>query len=198
MESFADPTTGTPTSRYDSDKWKAAVKVTDDGQAGGGSGLSSDLTAMTGDGTEMGEYLAYNILEPSIDYVSGAGGVVPGGTSDEDSTTLAAQGNTGLNQNISGTQMCTDYDTCSTTGGKLPIDQLWQTYSLTTPFAWDDGTVLTGGAVPSAPKCLKPISATDTTKPTYWLIKLPNPQPTGNYTGQNTIAGVVSDSADWY
>ena len=66
----------------------------------------------------MGMFLSYNVTPGSISY----GSLVPGGDSDEKSTALAARGNVGVNQDLSGNNM--------TSGGdNIPVAQ--QRYNLT-------------------------------------------------------------------
>jgi hypothetical protein len=178
LQYYADATVAV--SKFPSENWLADVKATDDNSSDTGW-----VTASTG--TEMGQFLAYNLNTPSINY----GSLDPGADATEQTTTLEARGNVGLDENLSGTDM-------SATGGTIAVGQ--QKYNLTASQGWGGtGSVaLTTSGIKAELNLAKPKTGSLTpTKNTYWVLRVPNPQATGSYSGTDTVEGIVADLVDW-
>lgn len=179
LQYHADPTTtGAPKAAYN---WVAAVQATDDDSA------ASSLVDGTGT-NEMGKFMSYDLNTTSIAY----GTVAPNNASSGQTTTIEATGNVGLDANLSGTNMCDDYPTCS--GDTIAVGQ--QKYHLTTlDFNWDtEGTALTTTATEAEVDCAKTtVTNNPATDDFYWKIKIPLDQPAKTYTGQDTIEGKIDN-----
>lgn len=188
MQYFTDPTdTATP---FVDDNWLANVTATDAGSA------SHNL--VLGTGVEVLSLLAFNVTG-SINY----GSKEPADLNQKLDKTLTteATGNTGIDQDHSGSQyMCTDFPTCSTAGGRTRIDVGQQKYSMTQGQSY---TATTGNHVLSVTPTRvllnvnKPTSTTVVQKNTYWGIAIPAGIATGVYNGLNTITAQVSATDDW-
>jgi len=187
LQYHADPTvTGTPKVAYN---WVAAVQATDDNNANTG--------LVDGSGTnEMDKFMAYGLTTTTIGY----GSIVPGADSAQQTTTVKATGNVGLDQNLSGGTdgppykgMCvTAYPGCP--GAYIETGQ--QKHNLTSGLGWGDAgaVALTYAVYESELNCLKTtVTNTPETKSTYWYLRVPDPQAAGSYTGQNTIEGKVDN-----
>ncbi len=176
LQYHADPT-GTDT-EYPSQNWLVSVKAIDDDSAD--SGLVEDA-----DGNDVGMFLAYDVVESSIGY----GNVSAGNVSSEQSTTVKATGNVGLDVELSGTDM--------TSGGNT-IAVSYQEHSFTSGFSYGNGTDLSTSATEYELNCPKTTTTgSPASKAIYWLLEVPDGTPPGTYTGTNTIAGVTSESDDW-
>ncbi len=178
LQYHADPTvTGTPKAAYN---WLAAAQATDDDAA--------NTTLIDGTGTNaMDKFMAYNLDTASIAY----GTVAPDSDSAEQTATVEATGNLGLDENLSGSQLCNDYSTCAG-GDDIAIAQ--QVYNLSQGAGWGSGTALSGTPAESELDCSKTtITGTPETKNTYWYLHIPLGQAVDTYTGQNTIEGKVDN-----
>jgi len=178
LQYHADPTVaGTPKAAYN---WVSAVKATDDNNADTG------LVDSTTYSNEMDKFLAYDLSTTTLSY----GTVSPNNDSSEKTISVLATGNVGLDEMLSGTDMCTDYPTCS--GNTIAVGQ--QKYNLTSGLGWDNGTALSTSPTEAELNCPKttvtesPASASD-----YWYLRVPSGQAVGTYTGQNTIEGKVDN-----
>ncbi|GAI17527.1 unnamed protein product, partial [marine sediment metagenome] len=149
LQYHTDPTDGTSStdSTWWDQNWLASVKATDDNAAD--TGL---IEAATGE--ELASILAFNLSTENITY----GDINPNSDSVEQTTTLQATGNVGLDENLSGGTaighgMCTDYDTCD--GFKIAVGQ--QKYNLSSGLGWDDGgaVALAYEAAEAELNCLK-------------------------------------------
>lgn len=207
----ADPTDAG--SQYPSDTWLADAQVIDDGQSNQGSGLYSAATTSLS-GTELLQFLAYNVSTTSIAY----GGLQPGQNTGAFPswryTDLIAWGNTGLNESLYGDVMCTTWsgaESC-TFASSSAIAPWNQQFATSTSLSYQEsGGVSTPdeisvfGLEPSTtPRTIalavnKTVSTTSPfSKNTYWGIGVPTSITfSGDYLGQNTIIGVVSNSAYW-
>ncbi len=178
LQYHADPTVaGTPKVAYE---WLAAAQATDDDAA--------TSTLMDGTGTnEMDTFMAYNLASTTLAY----GTVAPDGDSAEKTTTVEATGNVGLDENLSGSQLCNDYATCAD-GDDIAI--LQQHYNLTAVQGWVSGTALNATSTEAELDCAKTTTTgSPATANTYWILRIPIGQAVDTYTGQNTIAGKVDD-----
>lgn len=203
----ADPTDAGP---YSGDTWLADAEVRDDGQGSQGSGLySAATTSLTG--VELLQFLAYNVSTTSIAY----GGLQPGQNTGafHEYTDLIAWGNTGLDQRLYGDVMCTTWsgaESCAFASSTAiaPWNQQMATTTLT--YLESGGvsnpnwTTVFGLGASTSPTYValgvnKPTStSTPFAKNTYWGIGVPNDITfSGNYFGQNTIIGVVSNASYW-
>ncbi|MCU0680193.1 MAG: hypothetical protein MUF50_02705 [Planctomycetes bacterium] len=179
LKYHADPTdTG---SQFATENWLATALATDDN-------AQNSSRVDSGAGVELNQFMAYNVQQGAINY----GSLAPNATSATDQvTTIEAQGNTGLNQNLSGVDMS---DGSSHT---IPVGQ--QHYSLISDFTYGTGdAALTTSASLNNILCSKTTtSGANATKNAYWKIRIPLNQYAASYTGTNTIVGVVSSSANW-
>ncbi|KKR05787.1 MAG: hypothetical protein UT34_C0002G0294 [candidate division WS6 bacterium GW2011_GWF2_39_15] len=173
----------TPTdvgSLHQAEYWRAWVEATD-AQSNSGSEFSAadspDLASSAG--VEITSSLAYGSLLPGDDT-----GATP------ETTTVTNTGNTQLDIELSGDDLCSDYPTCS--GPQIGVG--YQEYSTST-FDYGVGTGLT-----SSPSLVNinlglatsvPSNSTDTL---YWGMGIPSPQESGSYTGVNTITAVNGGS----
>jgi len=178
---LAEPTAGadaTSSPWYDQN-WLASVKAVDDDTA--------SSTTEDDDGNELENFLAYNLLTPSINY----GTVSPSETSDAATTTLEATGNVGLDENLSGTDM-------EQQSGPETIVIEKQHYSTSSIFNYWDGVTTTATATEFELDCLKSTSTSSPAqKNTYWKILIPDAISTGVFNGTNTIAAVTSEGQEW-
>lgn len=178
LQYHADPTvTGTPKASY---QWVAAVKATDDNSA------NSDLVDSTTYSNELDTFIAYDLPSPNINY----GSLDPGADSSEQSLTVKATGNVGLDSEVSGTDMSDGND------HTIAVSQ--QHYNLTSGQGWGSGTALSNTATTIQLNCKKTtITATPETKSIYWILRVPDPQPAGSYSGTNTVTGILGDTSGW-
>jgi len=175
VQYFADPTdSGTP---WVGQSWLGSMAARD--SEGGSS------TATSSAGVPLLSLLALTVT-PSVSY----GNLVPGQTM----ATLASPvvvtstGNVSLNVTIYGVDMTSGVNT-------MPVGQ--QAYA-TSSVGYASGTTLaiSPGNLLSLNERKTVSSSTPATSTIYWGIRVPNPQPTGNYTGANTFIG-VENSLPW-
>jgi hypothetical protein len=176
LQFHADPTVAN--SVYEAQNWLVSVQATDDD--------TSDSALTEGaDGNEMDMFMAYDITQASVAY----GSVSAGNDSSEQTVTVEATGNVGLDENLSGADM--------TDGGNtIVVGQ--QHYNLTASEGWTNGTALTTGATEVELNCSKTTTTgSPATANTYWVLRVPDGQIAGTYSGTNTIAGVTGESGSW-
>lgn len=190
MRYHADPTDGASSSDspwYDQ-TWKDAVKAIDDSAA-------EDVVEVA-TGVEVNSTTAFTITTvlsgPKIGYGSMALGADSGLVDDTDTnqiTTLAATGNVGLDQEISGT-------TLARLSYIIPIANQKHSFS---SFTYSSGGTVLGAAVTeyeqNCPKTT--ITASPVTAKTYWGILIPSNSGSGIYTGTNYLNGVKSEAGEW-
>lgn len=182
---YADPTdTGT---EYPSDTWLDTIKAIDDDAA------SHNLEVSTG--VVMNSLLAFEIgytVTSSINY----GNLGVGEKNDplDKVTTTTPTGNIGLDQEHSGSSMCTNYPTCS---GGTPITVGYQHFALVASTAYASGTPLTGSATEYELNVPKVRGGTVTTKDVWWGIEIPAGTAIGTYSGANTISAVKGETTNW-
>ena len=202
----ADPTDGSTSSdtQFFNQNWLASVQVTDDDT------LLSPLVEST-TGNDVASFLAFNVTQTTIGY----GGLQPGQENDPLATTtnLLAIGNIGLDEDLYGGTMCTDFsslggpgnpDACDTNGidstRDIPVDnQKFATTSIAFGSAF--AFALTSSTSPSSLLLnVKKTTSTSTpeTKDTFWGIHIPLAiTQAGAYKGQNTLTAKKSDPAFW-
>jgi len=184
----ADPTvTSTP---WETEVWKASVKAVDD------NGATSPL--VEGESSiELDAFLALAIQESAINY----GSVIPDIQSEEQTTTIKATGNTGLDQELGGNPMVCSSGGCG--NSTISVDrQYWYLTSGTNWGATPTSTYRNFLSASSTPvycqlECPKSTSTTPASKPTYWRIKVVAAQPRGLYTGLNYFTAIMSASSTW-
>lgn len=181
LQYYADPT-DTDT-KFSGDTWLSTIKAIDNGTAVHSTQVST--------GVILNTLLAYEITG-SISYDSL--GVGEGNTLLNKTITTTPRGNTGLNQEHSGTDMCTNYPICS---GGTPIPVAKQKYALVASTSYASGIALSTTPADVLIKVLKPTSGSPTTKSTWWGIEIPEGTLAGSYHGENTITAVKSDPTDW-
>lgn len=179
---------------YAAQTWLASA------QAGDNNYATSSLVETTGGGTELSQFLAYNVSTTSIQY----GGLQPGqsttnvGDTALNRTGLQAVGNVGLDETLYGTDMCITYPTC--TGNATSTIFITNQHYATSSIAFGSATALL--ANPGAnldihvPKSTE--TSTATSSDTFWGILVPAAiTVSGNYTGVNTLIGITSPSSSW-
>lgn len=178
VQYYADPTDKDyctfPTPWYNSNSWMATIKAIDDNSSSG---------YTTGDYVEVNSLIGFT-TQSLIDY----GELSAGGGNDplNKTTVITPTGNAPFHVNISGTKLCTDYSTCSTSG-KTPIDIAQQKYSLATGTAYASGTALSATPTKALIGVPKIDNGTVTTKTIWWGVSIPIGTVSGIYNGVNTI-----------
>ena len=167
--------------------WRTTLKGTDEDATP----LSHTLESSN---IEMLSFMAYSVTESAIAY---GGPLAPGATSANQTTQANARGNVGLDTNLYSTNanICTDYPTCS--GSTIAIAQ--QKYAAS-DLDWDNAGMTALTTVTSAElelNCLKSTTATPALKNVHWKLRIPDPQVSGSYTGENTIIGKQGEAEDW-
>jgi len=194
----ADPTD--VNSQFAAQNWLGAVSVNDDN-------ASSSIESVSTTGTELDSFLAFAVSTTSIAY----GGLQPGQSNSPivQTTDLQEQGNTGLDQNLYGDTMCTTWtspDSCDHFYGSAlatsTIPVVNQKFSSTSvAYASPLALSLTSSSSPVFDH-IAVLKTTATTsiqsKNTFWGIAVPAAVTlSGNYSGQDTITAVESNSAFW-
>jgi len=183
----ADPTDsvtprggGDGTSAY----WKDTVTAQDE--------ALSTSTEMTGTGVDVISYLSLDVTTP-IAYGSLSPGEISNTTNLPKTATTSTTGNTGLDIELSGTQMCDNYPTCS--GNTIATSS--QRFA-TSSVQYQNATALTGTPDELELNCPKTtITASPEEKANWWGFQVPLETPTGSYTGENTYGAVKAETGDW-
>jgi len=153
---------------------------------------STSGNATLGTGVELNSLIGFT-TQSLIDY----GSLSAGGSNDplNKTTVITPTGNAPFNVNISGTKLCTDYSTCSTSG-KTPLDIAQQKYSLITGTSYASSTALSATPTKALIGVPKINNGTVTTKTIWWGVSIPIGTVSGIYNGLNTITvigeGVIS------
>lgn len=178
---YADPTV--TNSQYAANSWLTSVQATDDDSA-----ASDWVEGSGGDGSgnEMDFATISNITTTSIAY----GSLSPGGDSADKTTVIQATGNTGLDENIYGTDM--------TSGGNT-IGVAQQKSSLSTITDWTTGGLWTHTVTNPTYRQTNVLKSSVTnglpaTVTVHWMLRVPNPQATGSYSGTTTFAAHLGDN----
>ncbi|MEZ4200064.1 MAG: hypothetical protein R3B69_00440 [Candidatus Paceibacterota bacterium] len=189
----ADPTDGgaTNTVHFALD-WSAEVNAVDDDNATG-----TDSEASTGQ--ELNSLLAFALNTLQIPY----GELEPGNDTGTLSatTSIAATGNVGLDEELTGESMCTTYSgvTPCPTSATSTIPETEQEFA-TSELAYGLGTALSSSTQQELEINVSKTTSTSTpaTGLTYWGIAVPATiSLAGLYTGENTFYAVVSEPGDW-
>lgn len=177
VQFFADPTdTG---STYEAEYWRGWIEATD-----ATSNIGAEFSSAGS--PDLASLSALNITS-SINY----GPLLPGddtGSSPE-LTTITNTGNTSIDTEVSGDNLCTNYPTCS--GPQIGVG--YQEFDNTTfTYGAGIGLDLTPDLLEiTLPKATAAPSNSTTTL--YWGLAVPVPKEEGNYTGQNIVSAVNSD-----
>ncbi len=172
MQFFAEPTDSGST--YASEYWRGWVKATDSDSKTG-----EDFSAANT--PDVNTLRALN-TDASIGYGSLLAGDDTGAVNQ--TTTVTNTGNVSIDVLISGTDMCTDYPTCSANSFAVT----YQEYS-TASFSYGSGTSLTSSSVTVDLSIAKPtVSPSNSSSQLYWGIEIPSIQPVGVYSGEVTIS----------
>lgn len=177
---YADPT-GTDT-QYPSDTWMDTIKATDDDAA------TDALQVSVGVAMNMLEAMS---ITSSINY--GTLSVETGNDPLDRTTTSTPTGNVGLDHEIYGTDMCTDYPTCA--ASKILVGN--QKYSLTASTPYASATALSGTPTPVTIDISKPTNGTPTAKSMWWGMYAPLNTSPGSYTGTINVTAYASDPLNW-
>ena len=199
----ADPTdASTP---WTAQNWLAWSQVRDDDFA------SSSLT-QSSSGVELLSFLAFDVSTTSVHF----GGLEPGQQNDPltATTDLLAIGNVGLDEDLYGSTMCTNWvalggvanpDACDTGGinpsSEIPATTTQKVATSSTAYAAIDSYFLGSSTTPRDVAIRVP-KTTSTSSPqekdTFWGIAIPIAITlAGNYTGENTITAKVSNFLFW-
>ncbi len=171
MQFHADPTDSGST--YSSEYWRGWIELTDTYAETGSGHSPTDLPDVS--------TLRAVAVSASIDYGSLTAGENTG--SSNESTTITNTGNAPIDAEVSGSNMCTDYPTCS--GFTLLVSL--QEYGLTT-FTYGSGTDLSSTPAAIDISLSKPTqSPSDSFGYLYWGISIPSGSGVGDYTGENAI-----------
>lgn len=179
VQYYADPTDYNYCSiqglMYRYENWLTTFNAVDDNSASG--------NATLGTGVELNSLVGFT-TQSLIDY----GELSAGGVNDplDKTTVITPTGNAPFHVNISGTKLCTDYSTCSTSG-KTPLDIAQQKYSLVTSTAYASGTALSATPTKALIGVTKPNNGTVTTKTIWWGVSIPIGTVSGTYNGVNTL-----------
>ncbi|MBI1998887.1 MAG: hypothetical protein HYS73_00950 [Parcubacteria group bacterium] len=105
--------------------------------------------------------------------------------------TVTNTGNTASDTEISGTWMCTDYALCAIPAERIDDDQ--QKFDISDVIYASLANNLSSTTPATVETVLATSTATTTavTANTFWGIAIPNGQPTGSYTGENTFSAVA-------
>lgn len=177
---YADPTD--VSTEYPTENWLASFRAIDDD--------SAQDTVEVGAGIELNSLTALDVTS-AVNY----GALDVGQSNDplDKTTTITPTGNVGLDTELSGDDMCTDYPTCA--GGIIEV--LNQKYALVTSTAYASGTALSGTETEVEINIAKAITGSPTTKNIWWGILIPGGTSPGSYSGGNTIGAVKGEVGDW-
>jgi hypothetical protein len=200
----ADATTAS--SQFSSQNWVAGVQALDDNFA-----TSSLATSTTG--TELDQFLAFDVSQTSIAY----GGLQPGDQidplSNATTTDMKAQGNVGLDEYLYGDSMCPNWlnqpDYCDHAWGANGIATstatstitVWNQKFATSTLSYASSTMLSGSTSPTYFALQVPKTTATTsiqTRDTLWAIRVPSTiTKAGDYSGVNTIYAATSNFNYW-
>lgn len=180
ITSYADPTD--IATLYTAETWKSSFKVIDNN--------ASSHNAEVASGVEMNSLTALDVTG-TVNY-----GTLDVGQSNDPLdkiTTVTPTGNVGLDEELSGSQMCTNYPTCN--AGTIAVG--YQKYALASLTAYSSGNTLTGSPVEAELNLAKTLTNSPTTKNTWWGILIPPATPPGLYSGVNVVGAVKGETANW-
>jgi len=180
IQSYADPTD--VNTEFPGTTWLSSVKAIDDDTS------SHNLEVATG--VVMNSLTALDVTA-SINF----GALDVGQSNDplDKTTTVTPTGNVGLDTELSGDDMCTDYPTCS----EDTIGVAYQKYGLAALTAYASGTALSAVDTEVELNVGKARSGSPTTKNIWWGILIPNGTVPGSYTGGNTVGAVKGEVGGW-
>jgi uncharacterized delta-60 repeat protein len=172
--------------------WKAHVNFADE--------TTSVTNASDSNAFTVATLSAVSIPETGLPY----GPLAVGGTSATSlPMTMQNVGNVTIDVGIRGSDMCTDFPTCSTSGGKTPISRSQQHWANSSSFAYGTGDYplvaqeIVDGSHGAADGCAnRSISvrpsheSTSTDSLIYWRLRIPTVQ-SGSYSGVNTVTSVA-------
>ena len=156
-------------------------------------------------GNDLSSFLAFNVTQTAVNF----GGLQPGQQNDPLATTtdLIAVGNVGLDEDLYGDTMCTNwtgFDSCDAGGinatNEIPISNqraATSSVSFGSPYAY----TMTASTTPlsvaiNVPKTTS--TSSPQTKNTWWGINVPNAiTVAGAYTGRNVITAIKSNPSFW-
>jgi hypothetical protein len=199
---IADPTD--TSTEFEADNWLASVQATDDDAA-------ASTLVESSSGNELVSFLAFDVTESAIPYMALEPGQNTGTLAS--TTDLIAVGNVGLDEDLYGSTMCTNFgalggpgnpDACDTDGIDPAGDIITSNQQFGTSSVAYSGVgayTLTASTTPAellinVPKTTS--TSTPETRDTYWGIAIPGTITTaGDYFGQNTITAKKSDPSVW-
>jgi hypothetical protein len=182
MQYHVDPTVAA--TQYPGDNWLVSVKAQDDPPESEWSTLVETNT-----GRELDIFLAYDVDSGGGSTTIAYGSLDPGETSADQTNTVEATGNVGLDITLYGTNM---------TSGGSSIAVAWQRYA-PNDIIWNNRVALlvSPGAEFELNVKKTTVTATPASADIHWKLKIPPAQTAGIYSGTDTIAGKTSEPAQW-
>lgn len=176
IQFFADPTdAGSPNA---AEHWRGWIEAFDIDTNSGDAFTAGAVDIQSLAALDVTNSIAYGPLLPGDD----------SGNSPEN-TTITNTGNTSVDLELSGDDLCTNYPTCS--GPQIGVG--YQEFSTST-FTYGAGTGLNLSPTFTAINLSKSTSApANSTTTLYWGLGIPTPKEDGNYTGQNIVTAINSD-----
>ncbi len=183
MQYFADPTD--TNTQYPTENWLNTFKAIDNNALVG----TGQLTT----GIEVNSLTAFTITS-ALNF----GSLGAGEKNDplDKITVTSATGNVGIDEELSGSSMCTDYPTCSGSPN-TPIAVANQKYSLSESTAYSVGTALTALPVEVELNVPKTTSVIQSFKNMWWGLLVPVGTIPGSYTGINTVTAIKGEVVNW-
>jgi len=174
---IADPT---DSGGFATDIWVVSATTTD--------GTDTASATNTGQLVEVNELFALDVLPATIAYGSVAANSNTGATNQ--TATSTNTGNTAIDNQISGDVMCTDYSDCD--GDTFKHDQQKFDTSDVTYASLTNTLAATASPATIELDLAKPTATTTAVEDlTYWGIAIPDGQPAGSYTGQNSFTATA-------
>lgn len=191
---IADPTDGiASTTQYFAQDWRAQVQPIDNNSATG------TFAQSTVSGIEVNSLLAFALNTLSIPY----GSLEPGQQNDPlvATTTVSATGNVGIDKDVTGKSMCTNYTNATpcpvSASSTIPeSEQVFATSSVS--YASATSISSTTAKVIDLNVNKSTSTSTPATKNAFWGIRIPGTITyAGSYTGENTFTVKLSNSGQW-
>lgn len=178
LQYHADPTVAA--TQYPTENWLVSVQATDDDSAA--SSLIEDS-----DGNELDTFVMYDVDDGSASISYGT--LAPEATSADQTNTVEATGNVGLDTTLYGTNMTDNGNSIAV--GQQHYDTADNAYGSMTALLVDPGAELELNVGKTT------TTGTPASADIHWKIQIPAAQTPGTYTGTNTIVGATGESAGW-
>jgi hypothetical protein len=161
-----------------------------------GSGWYTNLNELNSD-IDVAALSAVEAVEPSVQY----GTLLVGASSAGQTLNVANYGNQPIDITVAGSDMCTDYPTCA--GNSIAKGQQKWTQADGSDFTWasQGHALLASGSAGYADTegcanvdlLVREVAAETTeNEALYWKLRIPDVQPRGDYTGENTVSFITN------